>query len=107
MTKGTHNMRQQIYERLQFDMLDMSFDKYGCRVIQKILEFAVNKPKIQQTFLAQIKPKILSLIFDQFGNHVIQKTIDQINMEDTAFIIGVVENNVISKCQFQIERIVQ
>ena len=42
--KGNPNMCMTIYNSLNYNMMGMCMDKFGCRVVQKLIEFIYDKP---------------------------------------------------------------
>ena len=71
---GTHQMKTQLRDTLKGEMLPLSLQMYGCRVVQKALETLDEDdlPKL----LIEFHHNVLSCIHDQNGNHVIQKCIE-------------------------------
>jgi hypothetical protein len=49
---------------------------YGCRVIQKSIEFIFDRKLKQEQFMEEIVDNGLILMKNQNGNHVIQKCIE-------------------------------
>jgi hypothetical protein len=46
---------------------------YGCRVIQKIVEYAHDRVKMQGEIVKIIEVNAMQIIMNQNGNHIIQK----------------------------------
>jgi pumilio RNA-binding family len=76
---GTPLMKNQLRETLEGEMLNLSLQMYGCRVVQKALETLDEDhlPKL----LTEFHHNVLSCIHDQNGNHVIQKCIEVMSMK--------------------------
>jgi pumilio RNA-binding family len=74
---GTSKMKTEIRDTLEGEMLPLSLQMYGCRVVQKSLETLDEEdlPRLLQEF----RSDVLSCIHDQNGNHVIQKCIEILN----------------------------
>jgi len=66
---GSPEMCNAIINKLSNSWLELTFDKFGCRVVQKQLDHI--KPAQYQSLLNGIQGKTLALIFDQCGNHVL------------------------------------
>jgi len=74
---GTPQMKADIRETLEGEMLQLSLQMYGCRVVQKALE-TVDEDDLPR-LLREFHHNVLSCIHDQNGNHVIQKCIEVLN----------------------------
>ena len=67
-------------------MYKLAKHKYGCRVLQKVIQFA--KPDQRIILLNEIKNEnIVQLCKDQNANHVIQKCLEYLSYEECNFII--------------------
>jgi pumilio RNA-binding family len=71
---GSPGVKADIRETLKGEMLQLSLQMYGCRVVQKALE-SLDERDIPG-LLAEFHHNVLSCIHDQNGNHVIQKCIE-------------------------------
>merc|ERR1719486_497071 len=77
---------------LQDDVLTLSQEQHGCRVIQKALQLL---PRDAQTALAmELQGKVDECIQNMHGNHVIQKCIEQMPPDSVNFIINAVSDRV-------------
>jgi pumilio RNA-binding family len=74
---GTPKMKADIRDTLEGEMLPLSLQMYGCRVVQKALE-ALDEDDLPR-LLREFHHNVLSCIHDQNGNHVIQKCIEVMN----------------------------
>ena len=74
---GSPQVRASIRDTLEGEMLQLSLQMYGCRVVQKALE-ALSDSDLSR-LLCEFHHNVLSCIHDQNGNHVIQKCIEVIN----------------------------
>lgn len=54
-------------------IVTLSMHAYGCRVIQKSIDYIVGRPKEEELFIKELSACPLNLIEHQNGNHVIQK----------------------------------
>lgn len=71
---GTDEVKAAIRDTLKGEMVQLSFQMYGCRVVQKALE-GLADPDLPE-LLSEFHHNVLSCIHDQNGNHVIQKCIE-------------------------------
>lgn len=71
---GTPQMRADLRDSLKGEMLHLSLQMYGCRVVQKALE-ALGEEDLPR-LLMEFHHNVISCIHDQNGNHVIQKCIE-------------------------------
>jgi len=71
---GTSKVKSDIRDTLTGEMLSLSLQMYGCRVVQKALETLEEEdlPRL----LLEFEHNVLSCIHDQNGNHVVQKCIE-------------------------------
>ena len=74
---GTPTMKAEIRDTLEGEMLQLSLQMYGCRVVQKALE-ALDEDDLPR-LLREFHHNVLSFIHDQNGNHVIQKCVEVLN----------------------------
>jgi len=74
---GTAQVKSSIRDTLEGEMLQLSLQMYGCRVVQKALE-ALSEEDIPR-LLVEFHHNVLSCIHDQNGNHVIQKCIEVVS----------------------------
>ncbi|KAL0266069.1 UNVERIFIED_CONTAM: hypothetical protein PYX00_011786 [Menopon gallinae] len=79
------DFRTQILRELKGSIRRLSYDVYGCRVIQKLLE--VTSFDIHSEF----EGHVIDMVRDQNGNHVIQKCIE--SFKDIRFILKDFEEN--------------
>jgi pumilio RNA-binding family len=66
---GTSEQRIQIKEAIIEDIVSMSKDEYGCRVIQKLLSKLPLREQL--SLLDTFKGRIMECVMDQHANHVI------------------------------------
>jgi pumilio RNA-binding family len=74
---GTSKMKCDIRDTLEGEMLPLSLQVYGCRVVQKALE-ALDEEDLPR-LLQEFHSDVINCIHDQNGNHVIQKCIEILN----------------------------
>jgi pumilio RNA-binding family len=74
---GSADMKSEIRNTLESEMLQLSLQMYGCRVVQKALE-ALPEEELPR-LLMEFHHNVLSCIHDQNENHVIQKCVEVIN----------------------------
>jgi len=65
-------------------ILALSLQMYGCRVVQKAIEFVL--PEQQATIVKELEPHVLRCVKDANGNHVIQKLLERVSSERLAFV---------------------
>lgn len=73
------------------DIVMLSFHTYGCRVLQKLIDY-INKDKIK-IILEKLKKDLKELFINQNGNRVIQKIIEKLNLDEIDDIYNEVLNN--------------
>lgn len=71
---GTGDMKNTLFATLEDQVLQMSLQMYGCRVVQKAFESLSEKQLLQ--LLQEFHGNVITCIHDQNGNHVIQKIIE-------------------------------
>ncbi|ORZ37555.1 armadillo-type protein, partial [Catenaria anguillulae PL171] len=68
-------------------ILTLSLQMYGCRVVQKALEYV--ERDVQTAIVRELAGHVLTCVKDQNGNHVIQKAIERVGEpEDVQFILN-------------------
>jgi hypothetical protein len=65
-----HNQKISLVKALEGNVVQLSMQMYGCRVIQKALECVLVDEQI--AIVNEIKSSVLKLARDQNGNHVCQ-----------------------------------
>eukprot|EP00913_Durusdinium_trenchii_P035883 g33576.t1 len=82
---GNAEQRRILAEQLVGQVLKLSLQMYGCRVVQKALD---SVPIEQQVLLiGELKGHVFKCIEDQHGNHVIQKCIERLPTDRIGFIV--------------------
>jgi len=82
---GNGEQRRILAEQLVGQVLKLSLQMYGCRVVQKALDYV---PIEQQVLLiGELKGNVIKCIEDQHGNHVIQKCIERLPTDRIGFIV--------------------
>ena len=71
--------------------MKLALQMYGCRVIQKALEYV--EEKYQHEILGEMEGQVLKCVKDQNGNHVIQKVIERVEPDRIQFIIDAFTKN--------------
>jgi pumilio RNA-binding family len=74
---GSPKTKSDIRDTLEGEILPLSLQMYGCRVVQKALE-SLDEDDLPR-ILREFHNNVLSCIQDQNGNHVIQKCIEVLN----------------------------
>lgn len=81
--------------QMQGHVLSLSLGTYGCRVVQKALEYT--EVKDQMRLAEELRPQILPCVRDQNANHVIQKILERVvPTSQIDFISEAFRNNVYS-----------
>lgn len=83
--EGVFSFRSQVLDVLKGSIRRLSYDVYGCRVIQKLIEV------ISFDSNAEFAGHVIEMVKDQNGNHVIQKCIE--SFKDVKFILRDFEEN--------------
>jgi len=76
------------------EVYDFATHPYGCRVIQRILEYCSNMPQTK-ALMKEIEKASEALMQDQYGNYVIQHVIQHGNVEERAALIDRVRGNML------------
>jgi pumilio RNA-binding family len=74
---GSQKVRADIRDTLEGEMMQLSLQMYGCRVVQKAVETLPEDDVAR--LLSEFHHNVLCCIHDQNGNHVIQKCIEVIS----------------------------
>lgn len=72
----------------------MSLHPFGCRVIQKAIDYLKDKPLEQIKFMEEIENYYLELIENQNGNHVIQKCLEVFSHDKIENLVNIFVKNV-------------
>ncbi|EGR34480.1 pumilio-family RNA binding repeat protein [Ichthyophthirius multifiliis] len=72
----------------------LAFHPYGCRVIQRILEFC--QPQQTKQIYQKLKENLILLCKCQYGNYIIQYIIENGLEEDKQYLLQVVKKNFVS-----------
>lgn len=91
---GTDRQKEYIYELTKKEFLFICLHSYGCRVIQKVVEFAAERQNVQLEVMKIIDQNILQVIMNQNGNHIIQKLLEVFSLESTEKLSIVILSNV-------------
>ncbi|ROT38538.1 ARM repeat-containing protein [Sodiomyces alkalinus F11] len=84
LVHGSQMQKRAIASILKGKMVEWSFNKYACRVVQKALEQILVEQRAELT--QELEPNILPLIRDEFGNHVVQQVIQYVPNQHFGFI---------------------
>ena len=85
---------QFILDAFRMQVHTLATHPYGCRVIQRMLEYCT--PQDQASVLKELFACAQMLIIDQYGNYVVQHVISQGKPEDQAELIALVTNQVLA-----------
>ncbi|KAI8544847.1 hypothetical protein RHMOL_Rhmol08G0326800 [Rhododendron molle] len=89
---GSCEQRKELADQLSGQILPLSLQMYGCRVIQKALEVIELDQKTQ--LVHELDGHVMKCVRDQNANHVIQKCIECIPVEKIQFIIAAFKGQV-------------
>nr|CAG25892.1 Pumilio homolog [Dugesia japonica] len=91
---GTPEQIQILGDRIRNQVLQLSLQMYGCRVIQKALETVSKVTQIN--IVRELEGSVIKCVKDQNGNHVVQKCVECVPPEHLDFIIDAFKDNVYS-----------
>ncbi|KAH0891683.1 hypothetical protein HID58_054112 [Brassica napus] len=83
---GTPDQREELVKQLAGQMVSLSLQMYGCRVIQKALEVIDVDQKTE--LIRELDGNVMKCVRDQNGNHVIQKCIESMPADRIGFVIA-------------------
>ncbi|CAH2053238.1 unnamed protein product [Thlaspi arvense] len=83
---GTPAQREELVKQLAGQMVSLSLQMYGCRVIQKALEVIDVDQKTE--LIRELDGNVMKCVRDQNGNHVIQKCIESMPAGRIGFVIA-------------------
>uniref|UniRef100_A0A672S0K8 Pumilio homolog 1 n=1 Tax=Sinocyclocheilus grahami TaxID=75366 RepID=A0A672S0K8_SINGR len=81
-------------ERIRGHVLSLALQMYGCRVIQKALEFIPSDQQVINEMVRELDGHVLKCVKDQNGNHVVQKCIECVQPHALQFIIDAFKGQV-------------
>ncbi|CAA7041729.1 unnamed protein product [Microthlaspi erraticum] len=79
-------MWRELAEKLFDNVLPLSLQMYGCRVIQKAIEVVDLDQKFKM--VKELDGHVMRCVRDQNGNHVVQKCIECVPEENIEFVIS-------------------
>lgn len=91
---GINKHKKKILELIRGKVCELSYNTFGCRVIQKALEYIRSLYEEQDNFISELKGDIVNLVQDQNGNHVIQKCFECCTPAKTECIVDQIIANV-------------
>lgn len=92
--KGLPAHRETLMESLWGSIVLLSMHSYGCRVIQKAIEYIHGRPDEEEMFMKEISICPLELIENQNGNHVIQKCLETFEHHRIKILVGTLMDKV-------------
>jgi hypothetical protein len=84
---GLPDHQSQLLAIILDNTVELSFDTYGCRVIQKALEIVTVEEK--HFMLDKLHPNLENCMRDTNANHVIQKLVEVLSFDKLKFIVEV------------------
>lgn len=79
------------------DVRGLAMDKFGCRVVQRMLEHCEDHVKERMT--RDLRPHIRVMVVHQFGNYVIQNILTNGPSEDRRLVTDEVLSNLLFYCK--------
>jgi pumilio RNA-binding family len=92
--RGSQEHGLRLLEVVKQRILEFSENCYGCRVVQKAIEFTVGQPQEQKQIMHLLEPYTLYLIENINGNHVMQKCFEVVDLPVLDNAIQVVTQHV-------------
>ncbi|XP_077151691.1 pumilio homolog 1 isoform X10 [Ranitomeya variabilis] len=91
---GSLEQKLALAERIRGHVLSLALQMYGCRVIQKALEFIPPDQQVINEMVRELDGHVLKCVKDQNGNHVVQKCIECVQPQSLQFIIDAFKSQV-------------
>ncbi|KAI1895007.1 hypothetical protein AGOR_G00101640 [Albula goreensis] len=91
---GSLDQKLALAERIRGHVLSLALQMYGCRVIQKALEFIPSEQQVISEMVRELDGHVLKCVKDQNGNHVVQKCIECVQPHALQFIIDAFKGQV-------------
>uniref|UniRef100_A0A4W4GSI2 Pumilio homolog 1 n=1 Tax=Electrophorus electricus TaxID=8005 RepID=A0A4W4GSI2_ELEEL len=91
---GSLDQKLALAERIRGHVLSLALQMYGCRVIQKALEFIPSDQQVISDMVRELDGHVLKCVKDQNGNHVVQKCIECVQPHALQFIIDAFKGQV-------------
>uniref|UniRef100_A0A673IQD3 Pumilio homolog 1 n=1 Tax=Sinocyclocheilus rhinocerous TaxID=307959 RepID=A0A673IQD3_9TELE len=91
---GSLDQKLALAERIRGHVLSLALQMYGCRVIQKALEFIPSDQQVINEMVRELDGHVLKCVKDQNGNHVVQKCIECVQPHALQFIIDAFKGQV-------------
>merc|ERR1740129_1801028 len=85
------DQRRALVNKLIPELLKLSCEGVGCRVIQKAIQHASRESQLM--IASELGKNVVACIESMHGNHVIQKCIEQMPPDSVSFIIEAVEKD--------------
>ncbi|KAJ1389392.1 Pumilio RNA-binding repeat [Sesbania bispinosa] len=79
-------------------IVTLSTHPYGCRVIQRVLEYC-HDPKTQQIMMDEILQSVCMLAQDQYGNYVVQHVLEHGKPHERSAIIKELTGQIVQMSQ--------
>ncbi|CAD8201088.1 unnamed protein product [Paramecium octaurelia] len=90
---GDVKLKTRMFNKLKTHFYDLSKNPFGCRVMQKLIEYSQGKEDVQNSILSQLVQNMRSLIYDSNGNYVIFKLLESYDKSKMEFLIPIVEES--------------
>ncbi|CAK89590.1 unnamed protein product (macronuclear) [Paramecium tetraurelia] len=92
-SSGDVKLKSRMFNKLKTHFYDLSKNPFGCRVMQKLIEYSQGKEEVQNSILSQLVQNMRSLIYDSNGNYVIFKMLESYDKSKMEFLIPIVEES--------------
>jgi pumilio RNA-binding family len=94
--RGSQAQIQTLVEKLQGNILLLTLNEHGCRIVQKVMQ--VVSCDMQAKLFGELSVGIVQCIEDKHGNFVVQACIEQLPPDAVRFVATAVEGRVKSTC---------
>ncbi|KAI9656365.1 MAG: mRNA binding protein puf3 [Alyxoria varia] len=84
---GDQSQKTYLVECMKGKVLDLSYETYACRVVQKALDFVLLGQQANMVRELQKPCDVMSLVKDENGNHVMQKVIMAVPLQYTCPVV--------------------
>lgn len=91
---GEEAHKERLFHVIKDHILEFSENCYGCRVVQKAIEFTKGRLHLQKDLIGLIEPYSVYLIENINGNHVMQKLFEIIELPFLMNCIKLLSDNV-------------
>lgn len=95
--KGSQERIDNLYEVMLGQLTELTFDQFGCRIIQKAL--ATLPIERKKEIVSKYDSKtLIEMMYSEEGNYVIQCIILNLPYKEILFLLPLIENQVLDLC---------